>query len=290
MQSQEETLLGKSIEELTKWVELHGQPNYRGKQLHQWLYRKGIRSFTDISVFPKSWRKELEDYPIGRSNIHDLIVAPDKTQKYLLSLKDDSIIETVGIPTPKRLTVCVSSQVGCPMRCDFCATGKGGFKRNLTCAEIVDQILTVQEGFEQRVSHVVFMGMGEPLLNIKEVIKAIKIINQDIGIGQRSLTVSTVGIPNKILEFANHRLQITFAVSLHASNQTLREQLIPTSKSYPLSSLLNDCKKYVEITKRRLTFEYILLEKINDSLEQAVELAKLLKGCLLYTSPSPRDS
>ena len=116
MQSQEETLLGKSIEELTKWVELHGQPNYRGKQLHQWLYHKGIRSLTDISVFPKSWRKELEDYPIGRSNIHDLIVAPDKTQKYLLSLKDDSIIETVGIPTPKRLTVCVSSQVGCPMR------------------------------------------------------------------------------------------------------------------------------------------------------------------------------
>ena len=122
------------------------------------------------------------------------------------------------------------------------------------------------------------MGMGEPLLNMEEVIKAIKIINQDIGIGQRSLTVSTVGIPNKILEFANHRLQITFAVSLHASNQTLREQLIPTSKSYPLSTLLSDCKKYVEITKRRLTFEYILLEKINDSLEQAVELAKLLKG------------
>ncbi|KFF41484.1 MAG: 23S rRNA m(2)A-2503 methyltransferase [Candidatus Atelocyanobacterium thalassa isolate SIO64986] len=278
MQLKEETLLGKSIEELTNWVELQGQPNYRGKQLHQWLYRKGIRSFTDISVFPKSWRKDLEHYPIGRSAIHDLVVAPDKTRKYLLSLKDGSIIETVGIPTPKRLTVCVSSQVGCPMSCDFCATGKGTFKRNLTCGEIIDQILTVQEDFQRRVSHVVFMGMGEPLLNMEEVIKAIKIINQDIGIGQRSLTVSTVGIPKKILEFANYKLQITFAVSLHASNQILREQLIPTAKSYPLSTLLSDCKKYVEITKRRLTFEYILLEKINDSLEQAVELAKLLKG------------
>ena len=290
MQLQEETLLGKSIEELTKWVELRGQPSYRGKQLHQWLYFKGIRSLADISVLPKSWRKELEDYPIGRSNIHDIIIAPDKTQKYLLSLRDDSIIETVGIPTPKRLTVCVSSQVGCPMRCDFCATGKGGFKRNLTCAEIIDQVLTVQEGFEQRVSHVVFMGMGEPLLNIKEVIKAIKIINQDIGIGQRSLTVSTVGIPNKILEFANHRLQITFAVSLHSPDQKLREQLIPSSKSYPLSSLLNDCKKYVEITKRRLTFEYILLENINDSLKQAVELAKLLKGFQNHVNLIPYNS
>ena len=278
MQLKQDILLGKSIEELTNWVEERGQPNYRGKQLHQWLYHKGIKSLEEVSVFPKNWRKEIADYPVGRSSINQLIVAPDKTRKYLLNLQDGLIIDTVGIPTSKRLTVCVSSQVGCPMKCDFCATGKGDFKRNLTCAEIIDQILTVQEDFQQRVSHVVFMGMGEPLLNIKEIIKAIKIINQDIGIGQRSLTISTVGIPEKIIEFANHKLQITFAVSLHASNQILREKLIPTSKFYTLSSLINDCKKYVEITKRRLTFEYILLEEVNDSLEQAVELAKLLKG------------
>ncbi len=274
----QETLLGKSVDELTTWVKQKGQPAYRGKQLHQWLYQKGVRSLTEISVFPKVWREELKDYPIGRSTIHYRTIAPDKTRKYLLKLADGLIIETVGIPTAKRLTVCVSSQVGCPMNCDFCATGKGGYTRDLTCAEIVDQVLTVQEDFQQRVSHVVFMGMGEPLLNTKEVVKAVKILNQDIGIGQRSLTISTVGIPKKILELANHKLQVTFAVSLHSANQKLREQLIPSAKYYPLPKLLADCRKYVEITGRRVTFEYILLGGVNDLPEQAIQLAKCLKG------------
>lgn len=275
---QEEVLLGKSVEQLTDWVKQKGQPAYRGKQLHQWLYQKGARSLTDISVFPKTWREELKDYPIGRSTIYHCTIAPDQTRKYLLSLGDGLIIETVGIPTSKRLTVCVSSQVGCPMNCDFCATGKGGYTRDLTCAEIVDQVLTVQEYFQQRVSHVVFMGMGEPLLNLKEVVKAVKILNQDVGIGQRSLTISTVGIPKKILELAHRKLQVTFAVSLHAPNQKLREQLIPSAKYYPLPKLLADCRKYVEITRRRVSFEYILLGGVNDSPEQAIQLAKCLKG------------
>ncbi|WP_035800074.1 23S rRNA (adenine(2503)-C(2))-methyltransferase RlmN [Crocosphaera chwakensis] len=278
MKVQEEILLGKSVEQLTDWVKQQGQPAYRGKQLHQWLYQKGARSLTDISVFPKTWREELKDYQIGRSNIYHRTIADDQTRKYLLSLGDELIIETVGIPTSKRLTVCVSSQVGCPMNCDFCATGKGGYTRDLTCAEIVDQVLTVQEDFQQRVSHVVFMGMGEPLLNLKEVIKAVKILNQDVGIGQRSLTISTVGIPKKILELAHRKLQVTFAVSLHAPNQTLREQLIPSAKYYPLPKLLADCRKYVEITGRRVSFEYILLGGVNDSSEQAIQLAKCLKG------------
>ncbi|ACB52075.1 CHP48-containing protein [Crocosphaera subtropica ATCC 51142] len=278
MKGQEETLLGKSVGQLTDWVKQQGQPAYRGKQLHQWLYQKGVRSLTEISVFPKAWREELKDYPIGRSNIVHCTIAPDQTRKYLLSLGDGLIIETVGIPTSKRLTVCVSSQVGCPMNCDFCATGKGGYTRNLTCAEIVDQVLTVQEDFQRRVSHVVFMGMGEPLLNLKEVIKAVKILNQDVGIGQRSLTISTVGVPKKILELAHHQLQVTFAVSLHAANQTLREQLIPSAKSYPLPKLLADCRKYVEITGRRVTFEYILLGGVNDLPEQGIQLAKCLTG------------
>ncbi|MEL4894219.1 23S rRNA (adenine(2503)-C(2))-methyltransferase RlmN [Crocosphaera sp. Alani8] len=274
----EETLLGKSVEELTTWVKQQGQPAYRGKQLHQWLYQKGARSLTEISVFPKALREELKDYPIGRSSIYHCSVAPDKTRKYLLQLEDGLIIETVGIPTAKRLTVCVSSQVGCPMSCDFCATGKGGYERNLSSAEIVDQVLTVQEEFQERVSHVVFMGMGEPLLNTKEVVKAIKILNQDMGIGQRSLTVSTVGVKKKILELAHHKLQVTFAVSLHAANQSLREKLIPSAKFYPLPKLLADCRKYVEITGRRVSFEYILLGGVNDLPEQAIKLAKCLKG------------
>jgi len=279
-------LLGASVAELTAWVQQQGQPSYRGKQLHEWIYQKGVRSLSDISVFPKNWRGELAEIPIGRSTLHYRAVAPDGTVKYLLKLTDGQIIETVGIPTfgggekgPKsRLTVCVSTQVGCPMACDFCATGKGGYKRNLARYEIVDQVLTVQEDFQQRVSNVVFMGLGEPLLNTENVLAALKSLNQDIGIGARSLTVSTVGIRDRIRQFAQHNLQVTLAVSLHAPNQALREKLIPSARAYPLEDLLAECREYVEITGRRVSFEYILLAGVNDLPEHALELAKCLRG------------
>ncbi|MFM5903397.1 MAG: 23S rRNA (adenine(2503)-C(2))-methyltransferase RlmN [Dolichospermum sp.] len=271
-------LLGASVTELTAWVQQQGQPSYRGKQLHDWIYNQGVRSLADISVFPKNWRSQVADIPIGRSSLHYRSVAPDDTVKYLLKLADGEIVETVGIPSDKRLTVCVSTQVGCPMGCDFCATGKGGYKRNLTRGEIVDQVLTVQEDFQERVSNVVFMGMGEPLLNTENVILAIKSINQDVGIGARSLTLSTVGIPSRIRQVAAHQLQITLAVSLHAPNQVLREQLIPSAKPYPIEDLLAECREYVEITGRRVTFEYILLAGVNDLPEHALELSKRLRG------------
>ncbi|MEH2444458.1 MAG: 23S rRNA (adenine(2503)-C(2))-methyltransferase RlmN [Nostoc sp.] len=279
-------LLGATVAELTAWVQQQGQPAYRGKQLHEWIYDKGARSLSDISVFSKQWRKEVAEIPIGRSTLHYRSVAPDGTVKYLLRLADDQIIETVGIPTlgergegPKsRLTVCVSTQVGCPMACDFCATGKGGFKRNLARHEIVDQVLTVQEDFQQRVSNVVFMGLGEPLLNTENVLAALKCLNQDVGIGQRSLTVSTVGIRDRIRQFAQNNLQITLAVSLHAPNQALREKLIPSARAYPLEDLLAECREYVEITGRRVTFEYVLLAGVNDLPEHALQLAKRLRG------------
>ena len=271
-------LLGASVTELTAWVQQQGQPSYRGKQLHDWIYNQGARSLADISVFPKNWRSQVADIPIGRSSLHYRSVAPDDTVKYLLKLADGEIVETVGIPSDKRLTVCVSTQVGCPMGCDFCATGKGGYKRNLTRGEIVDQVLTVQEDFQERVSNVVFMGMGEPLLNTENVILAIKSINQDVGIGARSLTLSTVGIPSRIRQVAAHQLQITLAVSLHAPNQALREQLIPSAKPYPIEDLLAECREYVEITGRRVTFEYILLAGVNDLPEHALELSKRLRG------------
>jgi 23S rRNA (adenine2503-C2)-methyltransferase len=301
-------LLGASLAELTAWVQQQGQPAYRGKQLHEWIYQKGVRSLADISVFPKQWRAEVAEIPIGRSTIHYRSVAFDGTVKYLLQLADGYIIETVGIPTyprgeewergrwkdagkrgnsdvekfpnPKsleRLTVCVSTQVGCPMGCDFCATGKGGYKRNLTRHEIVDQVLTVQEDFQQRVSHIVFMGMGEPLLNTDNVLGAIKSLNQDVGIGQRCMTVSTVGIRDHIRKFAQHKLQVTLAVSLHAPNQALREKLIPSARSYPIEDLLAECREYVEITGRRVTFEYVLLADVNDLPEHAAELAQRLR-------------
>lgn len=271
-------LLGASLTELTQWVQLQGQPAYRGRQLHEWIYQKGARCWDEISVFPKQWRQNLVDVPIGRSTLHYRFESPDGTVKYLLQMADGNIIETVGIPTAKRLTVCVSSQVGCPMACDFCATGKGGFNRNLKCHEIVDQVLTVQEDFGQRVSNVVFMGMGEPLLNLDAVTGAVKSMNQDVGIGMRSLTISTVGIPGRIRELAEHQLQITFAVSLHASNQMLREKLIPSAKRYTLDALLDECREYVQLTGRRVTFEYILLAGLNDLPEHAMELAGHLRG------------
>ncbi|MDX2099210.1 MAG: 23S rRNA (adenine(2503)-C(2))-methyltransferase RlmN [Leptolyngbyaceae cyanobacterium bins.59] len=274
----QQPLLGASLAELTAWVQEQGQPAYRGKQLHQWIYQQGARSLTDISVFSKQWRATVADTPIGRSTLHYRAAAPDGTVKFLLRMDDGQIVETVGIPTERRLTVCVSSQVGCPMACDFCATGKGGFIRNLARHEIVDQVLTVQEDFQERVSNIVFMGMGEPLLNTENVLEAVRSLNQDIGIGQRSITLSTVGIPGHIRRLAQHHLQITLAVSLHASNQALREELIPTAQHYPLESLLKECQEYVEVTGRRVTFEYILLADVNDRPEHAIELAEHLRG------------
>ncbi|MCW5314673.1 23S rRNA (adenine(2503)-C(2))-methyltransferase RlmN [Nostoc sp. KVJ3] len=288
-------LLGASLAELSTWVQQQGQPAYRGKQLHEWIYDKGVRSLADISVFSKQWRAEVAEVPIGRSTLHYRSVAPDGTVKYLLQLTDGQIIETVGIPTfaergegPKaRLTVCVSTQVGCPMACDFCATGKGGYKRNLARHEIIDQVLTVQEDFQQRVSNVVFMGLGEPLLNTENVLAALKSLNQDIGIGQRSLTVSTVGIRDRIREFAQNNLQITLAVSLHAPNQALREKLIPSARAYPLEDLLAECREYVEITGRRVTFEYVLLAGVNDLPEHALELSKCMRGFQCHVNLIP---
>ena len=271
-------LLGATLDELTQWVEAQGQPKYRGKQLYQWIYRQGVRSLADISVFPKSWRAELADVPVGRSKRYQTSEASDGTVKYLLQMADGQIIETVGIPTAKRLTVCVSSQVGCPMACDFCATGKGGFMRNLERHEIIDQVLTVQEDFQQRVSNIVFMGMGEPLLNVKNVLAAVRSLNQDVGIGQRSITISTVGIPNQIRRLAAHKLQVTLAVSLHASNQGVRQSLIPSAKKYSMRALMTECREYLDITGRRVTFEYIVLEGVNNRSHHAVELAALLKG------------
>jgi len=281
------TLLGMTAQELTDWVTAQGQPKYRAQQLHDWLYRRGISSFAEISVFPKAWRELISDEVIGRSQMVQRSPAPDGTVKYLLQLQDGLTIETVGIPTSDRLTVCVSTQVGCPMACDFCATGKGGWRRNLAVHEIIDQVLTVQTDFQRRVTHLVFMGMGEPLLNLRNVLSSIHILNGDVGIGQRHMTVSTVGVPQQISAFAQAHLQVTLAVSLHAPNQALRQQLIPTAKRYPLLQLIADCQDYVKITGRRISFEYTLLAGVNDAPAHAEELAQLLRGFQCHVNLIP---
>ena len=279
-------LLGRSAAELEDWAVAQGQQPFRGRQLHAWLYSKGAHSLNDITVLPKLWRQQLQDIDVvvGRLKEVHRSVATDATTKLLLSTDDGETIETVGIPTDQRLTVCVSSQVGCPMACRFCATGKGGLQRSLKTHEIVDQVLSVREAMDRRPSHVVFMGMGEPLLNSEAVLDAIRCFNNDLGIGQRRITVSTVGVPRtlpRLAELAMQRLgraQFTLAVSLHAPNQALREELIPTAGAYPLDVLLDDCRRYLKVTGRRVSFEYILLGGLNDAPEHAVELADRVGG------------
>jgi len=281
-----QALLGRTAAELEDWAVSQGQKPFRGRQLHDWLYAKGARSLDEITVLPKAWRADLvaQGVEVGRLKEVHRSVAADATTKLLLSTDDGETIETVGIPTDQRLTVCVSSQVGCPMACRFCATGKGGLQRSLQTHEIVDQVLSVREAMDRRPSHIVFMGMGEPLLNSEAVLKAIRCLNDDLGIGQRRITVSTVGVPKTLPQLAElalktlGRAQFTLAVSLHAPNQALREELIPTAHAYPFEALLEDCRHYLALTGRRVSFEYILLGDLNDRPEHAEELADRVGG------------
>jgi len=275
-------LVGMSVKELEEMAESTGEKKYRGKQVHDALYKRKVQGLDDIVQVPKAWRAALRELGIdtGRSKVHHIAEAKDGTAKFLLKLEDGYVVETVGIPSfessKPRLTVCVSSQVGCPMRCTFCATGKGGFARNLRPHEIVDQVLTIEAHFGRRVSNVVFMGMGEPLLNLRGVMAAHRALNVDVGIGARNMTISTVGVPNAILKMAEYEHQSTLAVSIHAPNQALREKLIPSARAYPIEALMEDCTEYWKRTGRRVSFEYTLLGGVNDAPAQAHELADLL--------------
>lgn len=286
-------ILTTPLDELKRLAEEDGQPAYRATQLRDGVLR-GAHTLGEITDIPKAWRASLEARGIqtGRSVLHHKVQSTDGTRKFLLKLADGFVVETVGIPESEsgramgrnvqthkqRLTVCVSSQVGCPMRCHFCSTGKGGFARNLLPHEIVDQVMTVQEEFGgQRVSNVVFMGMGEPLLNLPSVMAAHLFLNRDLGIGARHITISTVGVPNAIAALARYRTQSTLAISIHAPTQALRERLVPSAKAYPLEALMKDCVEYFRVTGRRVSFEYTLLAGVNDSVQHAAQLADLLR-------------
>ncbi|KAK9283153.1 hypothetical protein L1049_011384 [Liquidambar formosana] len=276
-------LLGMSEKELQQVAVDFGQQSYRGKQLHHLLYKRKVKEIQDFSHLPLAFRNDLHEagWRVGRSVVHRAVTAADGTVKLLLKLEDNRLVETVGIPVEDdkgsfRLTACVSSQVGCPLRCSFCATGKGGYSRNLQRHEIVEQVLAIEEVFNRRVTNVVFMGMGEPMLNLKSVLEAHRCLNKDVQIGQRMITISTVGVPNTIKNLASHKLQSTLAVSLHAPNQKLRETIVPSAKSYPLDAIMKDCRDYLNETSRRVSFEYTLLAGVNDAVEHALELAELL--------------
>ena len=281
-------LLGSSIKDLENVALNYGQAAYRGRQIYNWIYnyKNKKKNIDQIEVLPLDFRKKLKDdgFKVSELIIKERNLANDGTLKLLLSTDDNESIECVGIPTEKRLTACLSSQVGCPMDCKFCATGKEGLKRSLKASEILDQILFIENEMNRKVTNIVFMGMGEPLLNIDELLISIRSINEDFQISQRKITVSTVAVPKMINKLSDKAFQIlgncqfTLAVSLHASNQKIREMIIPSAKNYNIKNIIEDCRKFVRVTSRRVSFEYLMLGGVNDKLEHANELSTLLKG------------
>lgn len=286
-------LLGLNIEELRALVQKEGEPAYRGSQLTEWLYRRGARTFAEMDNLPEAFRARLEEkYKVGRSRLVTICCSRDGTAKLLLEMRDGARVETVGLPYTDRFSCCLSTQVGCPVGCIFCATGQGGFDRNLTAGEIIDQVLAVQaEGQDQprRIDHVIFMGMGEPLLNYDEVMKAVQLLNIEMGIAMRHMTLSTVGFVPGILRLADGKSQLGLAVSLHAPTDSLRSKIVPGAK-WPIAEIMHACRKYIRQTGRRLTLEYCLLGGVNDGIEQVHQLAALLRGLNCHVNLIPYNS
>ena len=281
-------LLGSTVKDLESIALKYGQAAFRGRQIYNWLYnyKNKKKNIDEIEVLPIEFRKKLKNdgYINGELSFKQKHLANDGTLKLLLSTEDNESIECVGIPTEKRLTACLSSQVGCPMDCKFCATGKEGLKRSLKASEILDQILFIENEMNRKVTNIVFMGMGEPLLNIDDLLVSIRSINEDFKISQRKITVSTVAVPKMINKLSAKSFQIlgncqfTLAISLHAPNQKIRETIIPSAKNYEIENIIEDCKQYVRDTGRRVSFEYLMLSGVNDKIEHANELSNLLKG------------
>ena len=275
-----EPLIGRDSRELAELAIELGEPAFRGKQLARWIYRRGADSIDSMTDLPARFREQLsERFDAGLPAIAHRDAAADGTVKYLLRLHDGEQIESVYLPYADRVSVCLSSQVGCPAGCTFCATAQGGLARNMTAGEIAGQVLVLQaDHTERRISHAVYMGMGEPLLNYDEVIKSARLLTSEVGMSARHLTISTVGVAPGIRRLAEEKLPITLALSLHAPNDELRESLIPTARKWNLAEILDACREYFAKTRRNLTFEYLLLGGVNDSPEHAREMARLLKG------------
>jgi 23S rRNA (adenine2503-C2)-methyltransferase len=279
-----ERLCSLTIPELAKQLADHGEPPYLVQQITQWVYGKKVASWDAMSNISITKRQQLAkhfQYP-ALQPVHTQPSDDKETYKFLWKLSDGSYVESVLICSGRRRTVCVSSQVGCPAACAFCASGKQGFKRNLVTAEIVEQVIHIDRWLQERgesVSHIVFMGMGEPLKNYNHVVKAIRALcdPQQLGLSPRRITVSTVGLIDEIRQLAREGVKVNLVLSLHAPNQHLRRKLIPYAKRYPLDELLKAVEEYAQTTKRDVTYEYTLIAGVNDHPDHAHELAILLK-------------
>jgi 23S rRNA (adenine2503-C2)-methyltransferase len=289
-----------SNEEMLPFMEATGLPRYRARQLIHWIYERYASSIDEITEFSKDLRNSLNEIAfISNLKLVKRLQSRDGTQKFLFSLEDNQIIESVLIPEKNRLTLCISSQVGCAMGCCFCLTGNSGLIRNLKSYEIVDQIIAVNRiiqnktlnppsphfskggkvGFlGEKITNVVLMGMGEPLANFKEVVEALWRIVQFIGISKKKITLSTAGVVSRMLLLPEKAPDVNLAVSLNATTDEVRNVLMPINKRYPIKTLIAVCKKYPLHQGRRITFEYVLIDGINDSPEDAQRLVKLLKA------------
>jgi len=262
-----------------------GEPSYRAGQILDWLYKKRVDTMDKMTNLPRSLRSRLaEKFTLGKIEIVRVLGARDTTRKFLFRLTDENLIESVLIPASPALyggradrrTICVSTQVGCAYGCKFCASGLEGFSRNLGANEIVDQLIAVERAAGEKIDNIVFMGMGEPLANLENVLRAIRIINAEwgVGIGARHITISTSGLAPEIRKLAEEPLQIRLAISLHGATDEVRNRIMPINRRYNIETLLSACDYYNAHKKQRLTFEYILIADVNDSDEQARLLSR----------------
>ena len=289
-------LYGLTLKQLEEQMLSENQNKFRAKQLFTWIYEKGVTNFDDMSDVSKAFREVLkEKYCLEKPSIFVKQVASDGTIKLLLEMKDGAKVETVLMRYNYGNVACVSSQVGCNMGCKFCASGLLKRQRNLEAHEMVGEILVLNDLLKEsgeRVSHIVVMGTGEPFDNYDNVISFVRIVNDQkaLAIGARHITVSTCGIPDKIIKYGSEGLQINLAISLHAPNNELRNQIMPVNKAYPLEVLIPAVKKYIELADRRVTYEYIMLKGVNDSLEHARQLVELIKPTYAYVNLIPYNS
>ncbi len=284
-----QSIYGLTYKDLEDYFVTKGYKKYRATQVYEWLYRKKIKSFDEITNLKKEVIEELKkDFELSTLKLIKVEKDVD-VQKYLFELNDKEHIEAVLMRHDYGNSICISTQVGCNMGCRFCESGRRKKVRNLLASEMVGELFTVEEDLGERISHVVLMGIGEPFDNYDEVVSFIEIINNDMGlaIGSRHISVSTCGIIPKIKEFAHLPYQVNLAISLHAPNDKLRSELMPINKVYPLKELMPVLKDYLKKTNRRLTFEYILLDGVNDTEECAKELAQLIRGINGYVNLIP---
>ena len=278
------------LEDLKQELISIGEKGFRAEQIFKWLYQEKVKNFDEMTNLSLELREKLKNnYTICNYNILKKLESSDGTKKYLFDILDGNIIESGLMEYHYGKSVCVSSQVGCKMGCKFCASTGIPFVRNLTAGEIVEQILAIEQDTGDKISNIVFMGIGEPLDNYDNVIKAIRILNnpKGLGIGARHISVSTSGLVPRIYDLAKENIQCTLSVSLHASNNEKRSSMMPVNNRYSVEELIKACKDYIAMTNKRISFEYALAKDNNDNMQDAKELANLLKGMLCHVNLIP---